>query len=670
MTAKALAFKIGVATVFAATAVWAAAGHDSMINNIVDDLRAWRARGRLVQVSDNEPVGKRYVILFVLGRNGSKDPDGPSEGDLRNMLALTISDWKVIYPEMTRRQLLDDVVVFGYWYNSDLADPKVANDLFRKLESHPYFTQADAVYSAVGYSKGTNILFWHWTDGGDRKMETVVGSGGPQLGAPLADETIAKQAISKTLGLPMALIERGFRQMQLDLSSEGTQWLTPMYGPLIERRRQYPLSSDWFLLAGTTIPSGGSKLATYFDVANWLDSVSLGEGVGQDIPAYRLGARALMQVGVENGSDGMVPVSSALCEGLAGGAHTFILQNHNHSQMLQGNGGTELHRQMLICLLPKIVAHQDVKVKAFDTWLPELPSVDLFPIERTKDLAQAQLVGVNSRGDVAGLTSSGQLTQFNLPAGQYSWPQWIGETELVAERMNNGSYNIVAIRSNGSVVQLTSNGRSRYPVVQDDGRLVVFQSEDDLVVRSMGGMAQVLVAGNVNLDSPPVFLGDTIYFSNLTSDGRHELRKVKVGAKQLSMGAAQVVAADVAYPIRVGDLLLAFQRDGGKLKPIAVTKNWTGLVDFEVQLALQFLLKQSNLPSLNELEVTNDGQVYVGMDGSLRRLDVRKLPGKTLTRLEELRRRIKGYPPQPVPTVTLDEVLPMVARDFGQVDSK
>jgi len=431
-----------------------------------------------------------------------------------------------------------------------------------------------------------------------------------------------------------------------------------------------PLTGDWYLAGGTIDVSDANAITRGLDVGltfdRWFTSTT-GSGAQQDDGYYRFMALALSKAGYPL-TDAVVPLGSAL-DGKQGEAHYFVLPEHNHLQMLNGNGGTELHELMVRCLIPRILAHRDKRLKSFDVSLPEMPVVLLFPTDQSKLIAKAQVVGLDDQQQVV-VVDDGKLQSLQLPAGEYDWPQWWGGNQLIASWYHDGVSDIVVVRDNQQIVNITNNGESDFPAIQADGMLATFLSEGNLIVRSVGGMAQVVVQGPVKLVAPPIFLGDKIYFLHQQADGRFELRWVQAYKKAVPLASTKLVADNVVSWTKIGSGLLAFQETANGLKPIPVVSGFSAVLDVDVALGVKALHSIQGLPKVSEIAVAGDGTIYVGWGIQLHQLDMTCLPTETMNRLEEARRRLAGESPTEMKQVGVDQLLPLVAEGIYRVDAK
>ncbi len=625
MLAKLLSWKIGGLAVLAATAVWASVGPDSIIqNNVVDKVRATQALGRLMEVSDSDPLGIRYPIVIIPGKNSSKDPNGPSESEILEMVRAVLGgDWQSSYQNWTGYIFAEDVKVYVFWYNSDSADPDIAQSMNALVEGSPDLTKAGIRFSSVTHSKGGNILFCYSVQTDNRKLDAKVSSAAPTIGTGMADRNKVAQGIRRAFPLLGKLLNKLLGNRGMDLDSPGVQWLLPNYPPMIELRKKHPLDSSWTLIGGKVKPTGKSVIARNLDLGFLLDRTLLEGGNDQDTKAYQVGALIMKEMGVTCGSDGVVPLDSALCRGYAGGANTIVLpSDHNHSQMWWGNSSMEAHDAMLKPIIPYILANKEANKKLHLTmWLPEMPVIKI-PETQTDGLEQARLVWGNEEGGISVADSQfANPRKLYLPEGRYFWPQWFGDG-FVATWSHQGGNDIVSV-FDGQVVQLTTDGQSSLATA-GDGK-IVFLGNGNLVLRTAGGLAKVLVRGPLLMEYPPVIMGDKVYFTVSNSLGGADLRWVSTEVSDYPLAKTRLVESQVTHPMKIGDVLLAVKVGADSSSLTVVTGKWgtlrATLATGMKTLNESFAGGSVPLPTLLDMD-SQENWLYLVIGNDIRQLDV------------------------------------------------
>lgn len=620
MLAKLLSWKIGGLAVLAATMAWASYGPDSILqNNIADNLRAWQAHGRWVELSDTHPLNGRYPVVVVLGLNVSEDVDGPSETKLKTMTALPLANFQSLYRDQTGRELYADTKWYGYWYNSDFADSQIGSWLDARIETDNDLTRANQKLSLVCHSKGGNVAFCYWAQTKGRKLDKGVTLDTPHLGTPLADKAKVEQAIRKVFP-HLHDLWWGFLEPRLPSDTGGGQWLRTDCSEMLALRQQHPLTSDWFLIGSTIKPLAKNLMARNLGVA-LLASSKLPFGANQDRPVYTLGARMIEECGYERGSDGMVPLESAWCVGYAGDAHRIRVTDHDHSEMLQGNGGMELHRKVLECLLPEILRQRSSREESFDLWLPELPMVAM-PRIQADGLERARLAWINENGGISVAHSQfANPRELCLPDGQYSWPQWMGN-DILATWSHRSGDDIVLI-SDSRVVQLTDNGVSSLAAAE--AGKIVFLSDGDLMIRTTDGAAKVLVCGPLSMEYPPVLMGDKVYFSVDNAAGGSDLRWVSTKVSEYPLTSTKLVERQVFHPMKIGQVLLAIRAGDDDSAVTVITGRW-GTLRTTLAAGMKSLNEmladgQVPLPTLIDMD-SQENWLYLAIGGDIRQLDL------------------------------------------------
>ncbi len=621
MLAKLLSWKaVGVA-LLTATAVWASVGPDSLLqNSIGDDLRAWKAKGRWVELSDSQPLGNRYPVVLVLGMNGSGEIDGPSEDDFRRMTNSLLSNCQAIYLEECGKELYNQTKWYGYWYNSGFGDSNIAGWLDAKIENDPDLTKAGQKLSLVCHSKGGNVAYCYWVRTSGRKVDRVITLSTPHLGSSLVDKAKVKKAVQKLFPY-FHKVWWKFLEPRLPPDSEGTRWLRTDCAEMRDLHSKHSLTKDW-LLVGSKIPSLSQSLMGRNIGIAFLASSKLPFGANQDRPVYTLGARLIEDL-VYEGSDGMVPLSSAWCEGYAGDASTLLVANHDHAEMLQGNGSLEVHRAVIDWLFPRILQKTEPKIGRFDLWLPDVPVTNI-PQTQADGLDQARLAWINEDGGISVADSQfANPRKLYLPEGLYSWPQWMDD-KLLATWNHAGGSDIVLISGN-KVVQLTRNGKSSLSSVGEG--LIVFVSDGDLVLRTNGGLSRVLVRGPISVQYPPVVLGGKVYFSTTNSSGG-DLRWVSLEANGCSLTKTRLVDTRTLCPIKIGSVLLAIRAEADQSTVSVVTGQW-GTLRMSLMAGTKALNEvlsdgQIPMPTLVGMD-SQESWLYLAIGGDIRQLDLAEI---------------------------------------------
>ncbi len=622
MLAKLLSWKaVGVALI-ATTAVWASVGPDSLLqNSIGDDLRAWKARGCWVELSDSQPLGNRYPVVLVLGMNGSRDEDGPSENDFRRMTNSLLSNCQAIFLEECGEKLYDKTKWYGYWYNSSFGDPDIVGWLDAKIENDPDLTKAGQKLSLVCHSKGGNVAYCYWVRTGGRKVDRVITLSTPHLGSPLADKEKVKTVVQKLFPYFYKVWWK-FLEPRLPPDSEGTRWLRTDCAEMRDLHSKHPFTEDWLLVGSKIPPLSRSLMGRNIGVA-FLTSSKLPFGANQDRPVYTLGAR-LIEDSQHKGSDGMVPLSSAWCEGYTGDARTLLVENHDHAEMLQGNGGLEVHRAVIDWLFPRILQKTESESGTFDLWLPDVPVINI-PQTQADGLDQARLVWINEDSGISVADSQfANPRKLYLPQGWYSWPQWMDDKLLATWNYAGGS-DIVLISGN-KVVQLTRDGKSSLASVGDG--LIVFVSNGNLVLRTNGGLSRVLVQGPLAIEYPPVVLGGKVYFSTTNFSGGSDLRWVSLEANEYPLGKTRLVDNRTLCPIKIGPVLLAIRAEADESTVSVVTGQWGTLrVSLTVGAkALNEVLSDGQIPMPTLMGMdSQENWLYLAIGGDIRQLNLAEI---------------------------------------------
>jgi len=618
MRAKFLSWTLGGLAILA-TAVWAAVPDSMIQNQVFDRARALEAHGRLIAVSDQNPLGERYPILLVLGLNGSKDSDGPAEDELVKMAQPVISNWTMLYRLWTKRELLSDVKVYGFWYNSDSADPQIAKWLDARVETEPELTEKNVKLSAVCHSKGGNVLFCYWVQTDSRKLDAKVTSGTPHIGTMMADRDAVERAVLKAFPLLGKWLNKVMSSRGMNFNAAGVKWLLPNYPEMIALRKAHPLDSTWTLIGGRVQPSGGNVVSRNMNLGLLLDRIVLESGNSQDTKAYQVGALILEQGGVTGGSDGVVPLKSAGCEGYADDARIVHLSSdHNHSEMWWGNGGIELYAEMLKPIMPYITAKRQKLVpkqsQGFDIWLPQMPQLD-FPVLDTSRLQTARIAWISDGHITVAGESANNPTELQLGGGEFEWPQWLGD-DLVATWHHGGESDVVLLRaSDGKLMNLTNNGTSGLAGTEDTGAMVTFVSDGNLMLlRSADELAKVLVWGSVRIDTPPVILGEKVYFAQATASG-YDLRWVSTDAASVSIAYTILVEAGVSHPMKLGVALLALKSADETTQLVTISQWWSGALDQNIKSVLQ-TLRQDGVPNIDLVDFdSRSGATYLVVEG-------------------------------------------------------
>ena len=623
MLAKLLSWKIGGLAILAATAVWASYGPDSILqNNIADNLRAWQAHGRLVAVSDTEPLGERYPIILIFGLNSSSDADGPPEDEISRMANGVLSDWQSSYRNWTGREFVCDTKVYGFWYNSDAADSQIAQWLDARVETEPDLTKAGVRWSGVCHSKGGNVLFCYWVQTNNRKLDAKVTSATPHLGTIMADHAAIEQAIRRAFTFLGKWLDKLLGDRGMNFDAPGIQWLLPNYPPMMALREKHSLDTSWTLVGGKVKPAGDGVISRNLALGWLLDRALLAGGNDQDVKAYQIGALIMQKAGVAE-SDGVVPLSSALCEGYAGKAQTILLASeHNHSQMWWGNSGMELHDAMLKPLMPYILAgRENTEIPHLTMWLPEMPVITI-PKIQTDRLERARLVWINEDGGISVADSQfANPCVLYLPDGKYSWPQWMGN-DILATWSHCLGDDVILI-SDGRVTQLTNDGKSS--LATGEAGMVAFVSGGDLMLRTMDGATRVLVCGPLLMDYPPVIMGKKLYFSVSNPAGGADLRWVSTVVNDYPLARTRLVDNQVMHPMKIGQVLLAVRIGSDDSAVTVVTGRW-GALRATLTAGMKSLSQmlsdgQIPVPTLVDMD-SRENWLYLVVGDDIRQLDV------------------------------------------------
>lgn len=599
----------------ATAAVWGSIPDSMIQNQVVDQIRVQSANGRLVAASDQLPLGDRYVVIAILGLNESSDVDGPSEAELLHMVGDSLTEVETVYKLWTDGdEFLDDVKVYGFWYNSSYSPEQIAKWFDALVEANPELTGKDVRFSVWCHSMGGLVAMCYWNQT-DRKLDAKVTLGTPMEGALFADQLATDAAFEQGFPKWLGQIAKGkAAKRKIDFNAPGTLWLRSDCEEVRRLHQVRPFDSTWTLVAGTTTPSK-SGVGVYVDALLLLDRIWFASGSDMDPKAYQLGAYVIQSSGVTCGSDGVTSEDSALYRSGVDKANRVVLQAHNHGQVWWGNSSFELAEAKLKPLMPYILAKKaGLKPKAakgFDIWLPPTDINFNLPAQDFSRLETARMVWVDEQGRIT-VADEGATNPTSLPLdGAFSWPQWLGN-DIVATWQHGSKSDVVWIQADGRVKMLTNDGVSGPAGVGND--MVAWVSRGEVFVWRKSEAIAKIVAHGAEVDTPPAVFPSQIYLA-CKSGGSYDLRSIKLSVDDTPITMAKLEQRGVTRPMKFGLALLAIKQEGDVSRLVTVSQWWSGALDQNIKNFLK-VQDQENVPSIEAIDLDDQsGAVYLLCDG-------------------------------------------------------
>lgn len=660
---------VGFIVIGAVATGWATVGSDSIYQNAIVDKRvAVGAKGRLVSL-DDEPLNGREAWIYAHGlQSEHQDEHGISIALAKALFAGCIVNFPILYEEVRKGEKLEDRVkghVFTYDSTRDVLD--IGRDFHVLVEGNSELTKANVPIVILAHSKSGNVVQAYQLSSNGRKLVRVVTLDSPHRGTLIADPSMLREAFVKlypTVGEGLA----NLAESRVDFDSLGMKWLRPNNRMLLDLHNESPLDEKWILYGGTVESRKGS-VWTLVELADAL----LLKGDSADVSArWSPAGAALIEAGGDiSGSDGLVSLNSAWAVGLTNGAQTRLMVDYNHHEILHGKGGElDLYRQILwdLVTFPPLSNPEPT----FGDMDFQLPSLELFELSESKriDFSKSNRVWITggqisvSADEVEGNNINPGSSHLDIGMGEFSWPMWC-QGNILTTWVLNGVSDIVLIRVNGEVSQLTTDGQSELASSNDDGSLTVYISGGRLLVRSCDGLTRIVISEQLNISTPPVVWGNKIYFAHQNSVGVYNLYWVNKDAQHYALDDAKLIAQSTCHPVKIqspwGDILVAIRIVGDNVELTAVLDNrlgagrqtFNGLIE-----NLDSYLQELNLSVQAQVAMDSQtGYLYIEHNGEIRQFDASKLMSKFGVWVQE----ISDGGGATVYRSDIDEILPIIA---------
>jgi hypothetical protein len=628
---------IVVACVVFSTIAWAVIGPDSIWNNQVMDKIQVQSINDCGLYRIKQGTGD-YALLCVAGWQANRP--------LSLETAHRCFDEALVNLEAIDRssdiRVWEEISVYFFLYDTAQSPEVVGEKLYRCIEGDAFLTKASTRYIFLTHSLGGWVSAICELAEGGRKSLGSLNAGTPWLGTPLADQGQiegARDQIYTKVGETLV----GALMSKVDFNTPSFSWLRPSS---VERQAMLKKVdfSNKFLYVGACEPSSNGVISRNLNLLAIFDAWSWKSDAMRDKQAYGLGANFISQLGC-GGSDGVVPILSALADGYADNSRVVAVGMRNHSQVITGNQGDVLLHQLmyrdLVSLLP-VKRKETEDFGKFDLWMPEVPIFDL-PVEWRQKISRSQLV-FSKEGVLTVMQYSGnQQQEIGTRGIQSFWPKWIGDNAIIFTGEQDGYTDIYLIGDNLKLVRLTHDGGSRWAVPIGGGLSFVMQSEGRLVLGSVGGLRQTLIKDQLCLQDPPVVIGKKVYFAHASSPDKYDLYWVSVNADGYSLSQAKLVAESTIKPLNLAGALVAVNTSDDELEVTFLTKKWLQAVSVPVQCSSFYDLSQF------ESIVAEGSFIYIVCNGGIRLVD-QSVVEKSIATVS-------------LPS-SIDKVLPVIAYGF------
>jgi len=659
----------------AAAAGWAVVGSDSIYQNtIVDKRAAVGAKGRLVS-TDNKPLADREAWIFVHGLQFEhQDEHGISIAAARALFAGCTTTFPVLYKEVRMDEELNDrVKMYFFTYDSTRDVSDIGADLHVLIEGNSELTRANTRIVCLSHSKGGNVVQAYQFHSQGRKLVRSVTLDTPHRGSQLADKQAVTKAFKKlypTVGGKLA----NLAESRIDFETPGMKWLCPDNSELIKLHHSSPLDERWILYGGVIEPRKGN----IWTLVELVDALLL-KSDSAEVSAHwsPTGAALIEACGDMSGSDGLISRDSAWAVGLTNGAQTRLMADYNHHEILHSKGGElNLYRQILWDLVTFSPLNNPEPY--FGSLDFQLPNLELFQLPKSKrvDFSTSNRVWIDN-GQV--VVSADEITNGNLIPnskrldlgnGVFSWPMW-HQGNILTTRDLDGTFDIILVRIDGEVLQLTTDGQSRFASPNDDGTLIAYISGGRLLVRSPGGLARIVIDEQLNIDTPPVIWGNKIYFAHKLSGGEYDIYWVSINAQCYRLDQAKQVAKSTCNPTRLqspwGNLLITTRILGDDIELAVLLDDKWGISKKMFNGVLVDLNQHlDDLGFSTDCQLAMDstnGYLYLVYGGEIRQLDTVQLVVNIQDWIQQ------ATTSRAIVVESIDDILPVIG--FGtQLDVK
>lgn len=504
--------------------------------------------------------------------------------------------------------LWDEISVCMLAYDTSKGADDLARQFMLLMSKDKFLSDVGIRYVWLAHSYGG--LIGNEVDLLDSRQLGSLNAGSSWNGTWLVDKEAVDKAVKDIYTDIGESIISWSQNSKVDFGTESIKWMLPDS----TRRKNSLARSDFankFFYVGEFPPAGMNAWFRNVNLAGLFDSFLWQDVEMQNKQAYALGARLIMQISDEP-SDGVVAMSSASADGYPVGNRVRLVGERNHSQVITGNQGDELlHRMMYADMMYLFLSDPKRNMPKFDVLLPQMPTVDI-PVGMVQRTEHSQMVFIhNDEICLADANGDDEVT-FSFKGLKCSYPDFLDDRTLLFTGQSGNQYDIYTVGDGVQVMRLTYNGDSQMAVPTRFGMVV--WSDKKLIYRSLGGATHTLVEDNVALTSPPIVLGEDVYFTHQSGAGKPALYLVGLRDAHRRLSDLEVIANTVHKPIRLGNAILTVDIEGKDAKLSVVV----GSMNHNLDLATKYL-NQHNLQTLESIQVNSKfTHLYVSMDGEIR----------------------------------------------------
>lgn len=526
------------------------------------------------------------VIIFVHGRRLDIPTTGPSQALVESIFSFKLVNFESVGREYFGKPTSALAEYWFYGYYPQQSPEAIAADLAQQIQTNPKLHGKQI--AVVGYSQG-GLVCWLL----DQRYSLIEGGallGAPILGSPLADKSVRDDAVHK-----LVPIESWASKLSnfLDRLSEGS----------VELDKGYPESgkpkSQLMLCAGQIQPCSAGIFTR-----NFLDELGNWAATG---PAWQTSNKRFAEVAAliiansvwrnnsvtDKQSDGIVPVSSATCNGTA---NSQVWNEYDHYELLTG-AGLELtpDREILnwlnqvLHLGPEFATGDSIppfpessSSTFLDLDIPALPEIDL----SQTDLLSYRFAYIHD-GKLA-LTNRNWSNQVEFETGgECSYPRFAPNGKSLVFTTD--------VNGNAGIYRLTGSPRpervvdGRWADFSPNGRWLTYQGSAGLSTYRFSKSREYCLVKNVQLVCPPLWVTKgwlgRIYFVARANDGSTNLYVVSPRARNKDLKDVDKVVSNcqglfLTRGLISGVVAISQQNDSYKL---SVVSNWLqSAISFEI----------------------------------------------------------------------------------------
>jgi pimeloyl-ACP methyl ester carboxylesterase len=477
--------------------------------------------GELVRWAEQRNTSSKKIV-FIHGANAT---GYWKSGEVRFDLKVRNLNWIGEEDLGIPTSNLAEIWFYNYYPNQPI--DKIVNDLMLAIEGCEDFNGSQI--ALVGHSQG-GVVAYRLIQQHPDLIDGAVCLGAPIQSTPLAFKEVLYTALK-------IVFKHIWNKLipKFDTLSKGTEQLK------FEYQAPDKLPDNVYLFAGSIGTMRIKWALTWpWNLDHYINLIDVVASVGGNFFSGPKDDRQFLEITADlieksdwgnNGkwdklSDGLVPVSSALAGATKTDDQHVRIPDTDHTDLLSGKGDLTLDRMIFNCLVSML----DLKSQAaaIEIILPDMPDFSGLTIGGQSPLKRVKFAYVSSIDQKIYLTDGDWQQRIPIIVdGICSYPEFNPKNLGLTFTVDWQGGSNVFLYDARQCTAIRPNGQSRCSSFSPDGKWLVYQSGDELVIYNLKSQKRHSLVRGVNLASPSIWVAEwlkgKIYFANQNSDGKINL---------------------------------------------------------------------------------------------------------------------------------------------------